>query len=79
MRRLHRYGYVILGELATTRLFYVLHRAIYRLSGGRIFSRSLGCPVVLLTTTGRKKRGAEDCSNFRPVASRRCARGIEFL
>ena len=44
----------MLGELATTRLFYGIHRAIYRLSGGRIFSRSLGCPVVLLTTTGRK-------------------------
>ena len=42
------------GELATTRLFYTLHRAIYRLSGGRIFSRMVGCPVVLLTTTGRK-------------------------
>ena len=54
MRRLHRFGYVMLGELATTRLFYTLHRAIYRLSGGRIFSRSVGCPVVLLTTTGRK-------------------------
>jgi deazaflavin-dependent oxidoreductase (nitroreductase family) len=54
MKRLHRLGYVMLGELATTRLFYVIHRAIYRLSGGRIFSRSLGCPVVLLTTTGRK-------------------------
>ena len=54
MRRLHRFGYVMLGELATTRLFYVLHRAIYRVSGGRIFSRSLGCPVVLLTTTGRR-------------------------
>ena len=53
MRKISRFGYVILGELATTRLFYVLHRAIYRLSGGRIFSRSLGCPVVLLTTTGR--------------------------
>jgi len=44
----------MLGELATTRIFYAVHRAIYRLSGGRIFSRSLGCPVVLLTTTGRK-------------------------
>jgi len=54
MRKLHRLGYVTLGELATTRLFYTLHRAIYRLSGGRIFSRSVGCPVVLLTTTGRK-------------------------
>jgi len=54
MRRLHRFGYVMLGELATTRIFYAVHRAIYRLSGGRIFSCSLGCPVVLLTTTGRK-------------------------
>ncbi|HYL15013.1 MAG TPA: nitroreductase family deazaflavin-dependent oxidoreductase [Terriglobales bacterium] len=54
MKKLHRLGYVMLGELATTRLFYGIHRAIYRLSGGRIFSRSLGCPVVLLTTTGRK-------------------------
>lgn len=54
MNRLHRFGYVMLGELATTRLFYAIHRAIYRLSGGRIFSRSLGCPVVLLTTIGRK-------------------------
>jgi len=56
MKRLHRFGYVMLGELATTRLFYAIHRAIYRLSDGRIFSRSLGCPVVLLTTTGRKSR-----------------------
>jgi len=54
MRRLRRLGYVMLGELATTRLFYAFHRAIYRLSGGRIFGHSLGCPVVLLTTTGRK-------------------------
>ncbi len=53
MNRLSRLGYVMVGELATTRLFYALHRAIYRLSGGRI-SRSMGCPVVLLTTTGRK-------------------------
>ena len=54
MSRLGRFGYVMLGELATTRLFYAVHRAIYRLSGGRVFSQSLGCPVVLLTTTGRK-------------------------
>jgi deazaflavin-dependent oxidoreductase (nitroreductase family) len=54
MTRLRRIGYVLLGEVATTRLFYGLHRAIYRLSGGRIFARSVGCPVVLLTTTGRK-------------------------
>lgn len=54
MRKLDRFRYVMGGELATTRLFYTLHRAIYRLSGGRIFSRMVGCPVVLLTTTGWK-------------------------
>ena len=54
MKRLHRFVYVMGGELATTRIFYAVHRAIYRLSGGRIFSRMVGCPVVLLTTTGRK-------------------------
>jgi len=54
MRKLDRFRYVMGGELATTRLFYTLHRTIYRLSGGRIFTRMVGCPVVLLTTTGRK-------------------------
>lgn len=54
MRKLDRFRYLMGGELATTRLFYTLHRAIYRLSGGRIFSRMVGCSVVLLTTTGRK-------------------------
>lgn len=54
MTRLSRFGYVLLGELATNPLFYAVHRGIYRLSGGRIFSRSLGCPVILLTTTGCK-------------------------
>lgn len=65
MRRLHRFGYVTLGELATIRLFYALHRAIYRLSGGRIFSRSVGCPVVLLTTTGRKSGEPRTAPIFR--------------
>jgi deazaflavin-dependent oxidoreductase (nitroreductase family) len=54
MTRTSRLFYVLLGELATTRLFYAIHRIIYRLSGGRIFIRSLGCPVILLTTTGRR-------------------------
>ena len=54
MNKIGRLGYVMLGELATTRLFYLVHRVVYRLSGGRIFGRSLGCPIVLLTTTGRK-------------------------
>lgn len=53
MTRLRYFGYVLLGELATTRLVYSLHGTIYRLSGGRIFGRPLGCPVVLITTTGR--------------------------
>lgn len=54
MGKVSRFGYVMLGEFATTRLFYAIHRVIYRLSGGRIFVRSLGCQVILLTTTGRK-------------------------
>jgi hypothetical protein len=53
MRRMRRLRYVMGGEVATSRLFYTLHRAIYRLSGGRILGRSMGCPVILLTTTGR--------------------------
>ncbi|MGH2400940.1 MAG: nitroreductase family deazaflavin-dependent oxidoreductase [bacterium] len=31
-----------------------LHRAAYRLSGGRLGGRLLGIPVLLLTTTGRR-------------------------
>ena len=31
-----------------------LHRALYRWSGGRVGGRLRGCPVLLLTTTGRK-------------------------
>lgn len=46
--------YVALGEIATSRLFWRLHRAIYRLSGGRLLSRSMGCPFILLTTRGRR-------------------------
>ncbi len=51
---LRRLWYVGLGELATSRFFYPLHRVLYRLSGGRVLTRSMGCPVILLTTTGRK-------------------------
>jgi F420H(2)-dependent quinone reductase len=54
MNRASRFFYVMLGEVATRLPFYGLHRIIYRLSGGRIFIRSLGCPVILLTTKGRK-------------------------
>lgn len=31
-----------------------LHTQVYRLSGGKIGGRMLGCPVLLLTTRGRK-------------------------
>jgi deazaflavin-dependent oxidoreductase (nitroreductase family) len=31
-----------------------LHRTVYRLSGGKIGSRIVNLPVLLLTTTGRK-------------------------
>lgn len=31
-----------------------LHRALYRVSGGRIGPRVWGLPIVLLTTTGRR-------------------------
>ena len=53
MKRIRRLCYVILGEWATSRLCYPLHRAIYRLSGGRI-TLSFSYPAILLSTTGRK-------------------------
>jgi deazaflavin-dependent oxidoreductase (nitroreductase family) len=53
MRGLRRFWYVMLGEYATSRVCYPLHRVIYRLSGGRITFSMIG-PVILLTTTGRK-------------------------
>jgi deazaflavin-dependent oxidoreductase (nitroreductase family) len=36
------------------RVVPALHRAIYQASGGRLGTRALGCPVVLVTTTGRR-------------------------
>ena len=30
------------------------HRAVYRLTGGRLLGRVAGMPVLLLTTTGRR-------------------------
>ena len=36
------------------RLFSLIHRVVYRLSGGRIGSQVVGAPVLLLTTKGRK-------------------------
>ena len=30
------------------------HRAVYRLSGGRLLGRVAGMPVLMLTTTGRR-------------------------
>ena len=35
-------------------MVWSVHRALYRLSGGRIGGRMMGMPVLLLTTTGRR-------------------------
>jgi deazaflavin-dependent oxidoreductase (nitroreductase family) len=51
---LQKLWYVVAGEMATSRAFYGLHRALYRVSGGRVMTRMAGCPVVLVTTTGRR-------------------------
>ncbi len=51
---LRKLWYVVAGEMGTSRAFSALHRAIYRASGGRVMTRALGCPVVLVTTTGRR-------------------------
>jgi deazaflavin-dependent oxidoreductase (nitroreductase family) len=37
-----------------TKAMTTLHRSVYRMSGGRIFKKGFGMPVVILTTTGRK-------------------------
>jgi F420H(2)-dependent quinone reductase len=52
--QLRKLWYVVAGEMATSRAFYALHRAVYRASGGRVMTRAMGSPVVLLTTTGRR-------------------------
>ena len=39
---------------ALFRVLTGLHRAIFRLSGGRLLGRAGGMPVVVLTTTGRR-------------------------
>jgi deazaflavin-dependent oxidoreductase (nitroreductase family) len=52
--RLRTLWYVVAGEMGTSRAICTLHRAIYRASGGRLMARALGCPVVLVTTTGRR-------------------------
>lgn len=36
------------------RFITALHTRVYRLSGGKIGGRMMGCPVLLLTTRGRK-------------------------
>ena len=39
---------------AFVELFWKIHPALYRLTGGRVLGRLLGLPVLLLTTTGRR-------------------------
>jgi F420H(2)-dependent quinone reductase len=56
---LQKLWYVVAGEMATSRAFYALHRAIYRASGGRVMTRAMGSPVVLLTTSGRRSGRAQ--------------------
>lgn len=38
----------------TTELFWRFHGWLFRVSGGRLGSKLMGFPVLLLTTTGRK-------------------------
>ena len=47
------------------------HRAIYRLTRGRLLGRVAGMPVLLLTTTGRRSgRAADDTAHLLRVRSR---------
>lgn len=39
---------------AATKLFWRIHPAIYRATGGRVLGRIAGVPVLLLTTKGRR-------------------------
>jgi deazaflavin-dependent oxidoreductase (nitroreductase family) len=41
---------------AFVELFWRVHPALYRLTGGRLGGELMGMPVLLLTTTGRKSR-----------------------
>jgi deazaflavin-dependent oxidoreductase (nitroreductase family) len=43
-------------------LFWKIHPALLRLSGGRIGARVVGMPVLLLTTKGRKSGQARTCA-----------------
>ncbi len=36
------------------RIVTAVHRAVFRLSGGRLLGRAGGLPVVMLTTTGHR-------------------------
>jgi len=62
--QLRRLWYVVAGEMGTSQAFYALHRAIYRASGGRVMTRALSCPVVLVTTTGRRSGRAHTVPVF---------------
>jgi F420H(2)-dependent quinone reductase len=49
------------------------HRWIYRVSGGRLWTRMSGMPILLLTTTGRKS------GEPRPVALQHVKDGDRFI
>ena len=42
------------------RAFYRFHRWVYRASGGRVMTRSLEGPMLMLTTTGRRSGQRRD-------------------
>jgi deazaflavin-dependent oxidoreductase (nitroreductase family) len=49
------------------KLFTGFHRAVYKVSGGRIGGTGLGMPVVILTTKGRKSGQARETMLTAPV------------
>lgn len=46
--------YLLVGRIGTAPLFGPIHRALYRMLGGRFVGALLGTPIVLVTTKGRK-------------------------
>lgn len=47
---------------AAVELFWRIHPALYRWSGGRIGGRLMGMPVLLLTTRGRRTGRERTCA-----------------
>jgi hypothetical protein len=68
------------------KVFSALHTATYRVTGGRVWDRMYGVPILLLTTHGRKSGKlrtkplmyGRDGDGFVLVGSRRTARSTHF-